>query len=424
MNILNILLSNKNGGVEQSFVQYCRALKDLGHNVVALVKEGAPYIKDLEKLNILVLEIKNNFGYYDFFAVRKINQIIKNNSINLVFANAGRAIALAKKAIKGSVLNQTFRRIFYNFNFSKTRVNPGKLTFQKNENHKNFLENFNLRHPLKKPSDKIPLIAVNHSNNVKRSIGADIVLSVNKDIFYKTIDKGQPLGSSFVVPNFIEVPNEVPNDGERKFDLEKFTFGKDKPFVIGAMSRLEKEKGVEYLIRAVKILSDKNYQVKLKIAGSGSSETELKKLCNNLGLNDRVEFVGWTLDKKAFYSNIDIFCLPSLNETFGIVLLEAMLYNKPIIATKTNGAGSILKDGVSGILIKNLNTKLLPNLIADAAVNLLDNPEMVFDFTTNARKDLINQYSMQAVCKSLANIIDSKNKDLQLTPNNLSIDKY
>lgn len=353
MKIANILLSNKNGGVEQSFVGYCKILQMLGHQVIAIVKTGAPYIEDLEVLKVEVFEIDNNWGYYDFFTIKKIHKIIKNNNINLVFAHTGRAIVLAKKAIK-------------------------------------------------KLSKKIPLIAVNHSNNVKRSIGADIILSVNKNIFYKTIDCGQKPDSSFFVPNFIDIIDEKTPE----FNLENFTFSKDHLLVIGVVARLAKEKGLEYLIKAVKILVDNKYQVHLKIAGSGGEEKNLKALCNSLNLNKQVEFCGWIQNKKKFFSEIDIFCLPSLNETFGIVLLEAMLYNKPIITTKTDGAKTILKDGVSGILLDNSNLEILPELIANSVSKLLNNPEMVFDLTCNAKKNLINFYSLQAVLKCLKNIVN------------------
>ncbi len=350
--IANILLSNQNGGVEQSFVGYCRILKNLGHEVLAIVGEEAPYIKDLQSLDIQIIQVKNSFGYYDFPAISKIKKSLENFGCQLVFAHTGRAIILAKKSIK-------------------------------------------------KLSKKIPLIAVNHSRNVKRSIGADIVLSVNKEIFYKTVDLGQAANRSFVMPNFIDIDKNE----EQKFELKDFILNQDKPIVIGTIARLAKEKNLEFLIEAVKILSDQNYQIKLKIAGSGQEEQGLRNLCTSLNLNQQVEFLGWIEDKKSFFSQIDIFCLPSKEETFGIVLLEAMLYNKPIVTTNTDGAKMILKDKISGILVDNSDQTKLASLIASAILDLLNNPEIIFDLTTNAKRDLVKFYSTQAVESNIKEII-------------------
>ena len=79
MKIINILLSNKNGGVEDAFITHCEILQKAGgtkNNILAIVKTGAPYADCLANLGIEVIEVKNNFGYYDFIAQRKIAKII------------------------------------------------------------------------------------------------------------------------------------------------------------------------------------------------------------------------------------------------------------------------------------------------------------------------------------------------------------
>lgn len=352
MKIANILLSTQNGGVEQSFVGYCKILNNLGYEVLAIVGKNAPYIRDLQGLNIKVVQVKNSLGYYDFIAISKIKKSLEEFGTKLAFAHTGRAIVLAKKAIK-------------------------------------------------KLSQRIPLIAVNHSKNVKRSIGADIVFSVNKEIFYKTVDLGQAEDRSFVIPNFIDVPENQ----QQEFNLDNFILDKSHPIVIGTIARLSPEKNLDFLISAIKILRDKNYQIKLKIAGSGDEEQNLKMLCHSFGLESEVDFLGWVDDKKSFFEKIDIFCLPSREETFGIALLEAMLYNKPIITTNTDGAKMILKNKVSGILLDNSKPELLADLIACAVLNFLNSPEVIFDLTTNAKRDLIKFYSTKAVENNLKDLL-------------------
>jgi len=354
MKIINLLLSNKNGGVEQSFVAYSSILKSLNHEVLAIVRKNAPYKKDIENLGIEVIEIENKFGYYDFFAIKNLKEIIKNFKTNLVFSHTGKAIALSKKALK------------------------------------------------KFP--KIPLIAVNHSNNVKRSIGADIILSVNKEIFYKTVDSGQAENRSFVMPNFIPLDLELQNPNWQnpnwQFNLDNFSFN-SKKIRIGAMGRLAPEKGLEYLIKTIKILKDQNCAAELVIGGDGELKQELKNLVNLLNLNEEVKFLGWTSDKEKFFSSIDIFCLPSLEETFGIVLLEAMKYGKPIISSNCDGPRTIIKNEVNGILIDQKS----PEQIVAAILKLKNNPQLVFDLVTNARENLLKNYSPKIIQEKFSSVI-------------------
>ena len=345
MKIINLLLSNKNGGVEQSFVAYCLILKSLNHEVLAIVRKGAPYKNNIEELGIKVIEIENNFGHWDFFVIKNLRKTIKDFEVNLIFAHVGKAISLSKKTLK---------------------------KFQ-----------------------KIPLIAINHSNNVKRSIGADVILSVNKEIFYKTIDYGQAENRSFVMPNFIEYDQEL----QKEFNYNDFSF--NSKIRIGTMGRLAKEKGLEYLIKTIKILKDQNHSVELIIAGDGELKQELENLTKSLNLDEEVKFIGWTNNKEKFFSSIDIFCLSSLEETFGIVLLEAMKYGKPIISSNCDGPKIIIKNEVSGILVD----KKSPEQIAAAILKLKNNPELVFDLVTNAKENLLKNYSLKIAQEKFASVI-------------------
>ena len=283
MRIVNIILTSQNGGAEQAFIDYCAALKNLGHDVLAIVKNDAPYISEVEKLGIEIRKVKNNFGYYDLFSISDIKKILQNFDADVVFSHMGRAVILARKAIK------------------------------------------------KIKNKKIVEIAINHSMNVKRSIGADIVLSVNKVIFFRTIDSGQSESASFVIPNAIDLKDVI--EVAPKINLLE----KDI-ITIGALGRFDKAKGFRFLIKAIKNLEAfPNKKFLLKIAGSGPLEGFLRSLAKELNVEDKVEFCGWIKNKKEFYASIDIFCMPSQRETFGLVLLEAMKYRKPIISTDADG---------------------------------------------------------------------------------------
>ena len=100
MNIVNILLTNRNGGLEQAFYDYSLLLHQLGHQVIAIVREDAPYIDKISEIGVKIVKIKNNFGYIDLLAIKNLKNIFNEFDIDVVFSHAGRSTQLCRKAIK------------------------------------------------------------------------------------------------------------------------------------------------------------------------------------------------------------------------------------------------------------------------------------------------------------------------------------
>jgi glycosyltransferase involved in cell wall biosynthesis len=354
MKIVNIILTSQNGGAEQAFIDYSKALKKLGHEVLAILKNDAPYAAEVEKLEIEVKKTANKLGYYDFFAVKNIQKVLEDFNADIVISHIGRSTILARKAIK------------------KISEKTGKKVFQ---------------------------IAVNHSGNVKRSIGADIVLSVNRRIFFDTVEAGQSEECSFVVPNAVNL-----NDASEALPKETL---QEKPIItIGAIGRLDRSKGFDYAIRALKFLeknSNKNFI--LKIAGSGYYEPVLRDLVKQLNLEDKVQFLGWIKNKKEFFDAIDIFCLPSKNEPFGIVILEAMKFAKPIISTDADGPIEILTHEKDCLMVDLNPSETIPERIAKAVLRVVDEPDLMNKIIKNASEKLRDRFSYAALEKRLAEIV-------------------
>ncbi len=350
MKIINIILTSQNGGAEQAFIDYSLVLKNLGHEVLAVVKDDAPYAQQISDLKINVIKIQNRFGYHDIFAVSKLKKIIKEFNADAVFAHIGRSMVLVKKALKNS-------------------------------------------------DKKVFNVAVNHSMNVRRSIGADIVFSVNQKAFHKTIDLGQAEDRSFVIPNAIDLSGAIE-------EIKEINLLEKPQIILGAMARIDNQKGFEHLIAAISLLNEKGQKkFILKIAGSGSFEKNLRQLTKDLKVENEVHFLGWVENKKEFFAEIDIFCSASSNETFGLVLLEAMKYAKPIIATDTDGSKEILKDKIDGILVSLNSEKSLSEKFALAVNEVINQQELPNILIKNAAKKLREKYSYSALEKRLAEIV-------------------
>jgi glycosyltransferase involved in cell wall biosynthesis len=99
------------------------------------------------------------------------------------------------------------------------------------------------------------------------------------------------------------------------------------------MARLARDKGLEYLIAAATILLRTGLQFRIVIAGDGPVRARLEELTRNLGVADRVKFLGFREDVSDLLAACDLVVLPSLREGLSIALLEAMAAGKPIIAT-------------------------------------------------------------------------------------------
>jgi len=130
--------------------------------------------------------------------------------------------------------------------------------------------------------------------------------------------------------------------------------------------RLSHEKGIEYLVKAVSLLKREGVNVRLTLCGTGPWRDRLESLAAETGTEDRVEFPGYIEDHeslgKIFLEN-DIFVLPSLSETTGKVMLEAMAKGMAIVATNIGGIPDVVTHGENGLLVREKSEEELARAI-------------------------------------------------------------
>ena len=134
-------------------------------------------------------------------------------------------------------------------------------------------------------------------------------------------------------------------------------------FIVGIVGRIEKGKGQYKVIEAISNLQDIN--VKVIVVGSAMEEAYLKQLkqeIQKLGISERVIFTGFTKDVSEHMTLCNTIVLATENETFGLVVIEAMINKVAVIATNKGGPLEIINDGVDGILfdgtIEDLSSKI------------------------------------------------------------------
>ena len=120
--------------------------------------------------------------------------------------------------------------------------------------------------------------------------------------------------------------------------------------LIGVVSRLSSEKGVDVFLDACALLLQKGFAGSAVIAGDGPERARLEERCGRQGLGSTVRFLGHVDDVTAVYQRLDLFVLPSQTESFGLAALEAMACGSPVVASRAGGLPEVVDDGVNGIL--------------------------------------------------------------------------
>lgn len=122
----------------------------------------------------------------------------------------------------------------------------------------------------------------------------------------------------------------------------------DAPLVVGSLGRLDAVKGYDLLLRALARLPG----VRAVVVGEGAARPALEGLAREVGVADRVALPGWSDQPSAALPTFDVFCLPSRSEGFPLSIVEAMLAELPVVATRVGSVAELVADGRTGLLVE------------------------------------------------------------------------
>ncbi len=193
------------------------------------------------------------------------------------------------------------------------------------------------------------------------------------------------------IHNGVDISEFQSNEELRKKVRQEFGF-KDTDVVCGISARLSPAKGHAFLFKALQMISNECFEVKILVLGTGALENELKNLANELGLSDKIIFAGYRKDMAYCTQSFDIAVLPSIDcDTSSFSLKEAMSEGKPVIASNYGGLPEIIEDGVEGRIVPAGTIEPL----AQAIKELVKNPALREEMGKKAQERAIRMFSIQ-----------------------------
>jgi len=252
---------------------------------------------------------------------------------------------------------------------------------------------------------KIPFVLTYHNDNVKNTFTMNIIANIYNYSFNLATLK---LSKFIITPSpycyneskFLKKIEDKLRWIPPGVDINKYDIGNSFKIhddhgiprsskivlFVGQMSKAHAHKGIDDLIKAVKKVLREIKDVYLVLVGRGDMIPEYKKMCGTFGIIDNVIFTGFVDENTLikYYKSSDVVVLPSttVQEGFGMVLIEGNACGKPVIGTRVGGIQYVIKDGETGLLVPPKN----PKALADAIIYLSNSEDVREKMGKNGRK--------------------------------------
>ncbi|MCD4785649.1 MAG: glycosyltransferase [Candidatus Eremiobacteraeota bacterium] len=196
-------------------------------------------------------------------------------------------------------------------------------------------------------------------------------------------------------------------------DLRKYEYDRNLPsfreemgfsdsnILIGCIGRLIKDKGQDFVIKAMPEVFEKFPSAKLVLVGSGEERECFENIAKNLEISDKVIFTGIRHDIPRILDSLDVALVPSVwNDPCPISVLEAMYAEVPLIATRVGGIPEEIDDGVTGVIVPPGDAEAIEKSI----LKLLDSPDKAKEMAKSARQKVIENFTLEGMCKSALDV--------------------
>jgi glycosyltransferase involved in cell wall biosynthesis len=320
MKILQVCSATEIGGGEVHVADLVRALAARGHAVYLAVRPDSPLREPLAGViaSWHEMPLRNSL---DLQSARAIVDLVNQHGIDLVHAHMGRDYLVA-----GLALRQARRA-------KLVLTRHHYLPLKKNLAYRWLLQ------------DVSAVIAV--SDSVRQSVMERL---------------GLPPERVHTIPNWIDPARFQPIDRQ----AARAMFRLRGSLAVACIGQITQAKGQEEFIRAAARIGQMRLDVEFLIAGEESDEgapftDQLKRLAASLGIGERVRFLGYVRHVPELLAAVDIVIVPSWDEGFSLVTIEALAARRAVIASNVGGIGDLIKDNVTGLLFAPRDAQALSN---------------------------------------------------------------
>jgi glycosyltransferase involved in cell wall biosynthesis len=336
--------------------------------------------------------------------------------------------ALNKKGIKADLLcfGENTREDSYNcFRFfacnMNLKLNSAPLSYDYIKTFRKIVKHYDIIH-VHSPNPLAEILTLITDKKVIIHWHSDIVRQRISYFFYRPIQQKVLKKADKIIatsPQYLETSKQIKNFKDKAIvipvglnpkrlkikeqDLREFDKIKEKinnKRVVLAVGRLIEYKGFEYLVEASQFLKDDTVVL---IAGRGPLYGTLKNKIEKLNLKDKILLLGRVNNVSVYMKNCDLFCLPSVsrNEAFGLVLVEALYFGKPLVTTSVEGSGMnyVNKHNETGLVIPPKNSKAL----AEAINTILSNEKLYEKFSRNAL-ERFKEFEIDSIADKIINL--------------------
>ncbi len=337
MKIINAVYGDATGGRWKAMLNIADTLESYGHEIVLLRgDENAHLSSGVRAINVI-----SSRGFYSISGALKLRQFIKQQQPDLIIVHSGKAVWSFKNAMIGM-------------------------------------------------SKKVPVIAVNHSHNVKRTVRADAFIHITPHIesLVKSRQnehdkKNKP---QRVISNLLHLPTE-----------EALPQPFKAPATIIMLTRMVPNKGVHVLIEAIYLLNKKGIRVNTILAGDGENKAEYQKMVVDFDIEDLVSFPGWVngQEKVQLYHQADMVAVPSLQDIQPLGILDAFSWGKVVLSSDDVGPRQVCRHLENAWVAKAGDAQSL----AEGIEYLITHPDQALQLAVQAKTEALERYCFEQIAK-------------------------
>ncbi|MDP2960068.1 MAG: glycosyltransferase family 4 protein [candidate division Zixibacteria bacterium] len=359
--VIILIATYRIGGPGKLLFDFCEIAPDYGCEPILVgftvgEKKTTPFIEEARKRKIRVLSVRHRFRY-DPAPIVQFSSLLREHKPDIIETHGHKANFIA------FVLKRFIDKPWIAYVHGWTDED-WKIRIY------NRLDKFLLKFP-----DRVVAVSKELASKL---YPLGIQERKIKVIYNAAYEKGMPEGSP---PLEVRKEFKVPEENK----------------LLGVIGRLSPEKGQIYFLQAFSKVIEIFPQVTALIVGEGPDEKKLKEYCALKKLNSQVIFTGYQKDINSIYKSLDLIVLPSLSEGMPVVALEGMFFEKPVIGTKVGGMPEVVIDRNTGILVPPED----PASLARAILELLTDESKGVTLTENARKFVLENYSLEQRVKSI-----------------------